>query len=73
MMLWVWLNGDWREENQIQHYLDPRRSKAQNQPEIICRMITRALIGALAPKAPSTYPRHRWTGCDIATDVVGLL
>ena len=72
MMLWIWLNGDWKDENNIQHYLDPRRPQAQNQPDVVCRMVTRAIIGALAAKAPSTYPRHLWTDCDIATDEVGL-
>lgn len=72
-LLWQWLNGDWREPSCIQHYIDPARPAAQNAPEVILRMVTRALILALAPRAPSTFPRHRWTGADAAVDEVGLL
>ena len=72
-MLWVWLNGDWRDESCIRHYEDPRRSRAQNKAEVICRMVTRAVIGALAHRAPAVFPRHRWTGVDLALDEMGLL
>lgn len=71
-LLWHWLNGDWREHSCIQHYKDPTRLQQHNTPEHICKMVTRALLMALAPRAPSLFPRHRWTGADISTDEVGL-
>ena len=35
-------------------------------------MISEAIVGSMATRAPKLFPRHRWTGSDIATDEIGL-
>ena len=35
--------------------------------------LTSGLLTALLSSRPGLYPRHRWTGCDLATDDVGIV
>lgn len=72
MDLWWWLNGDWRDHSCIQHY--PRRSGGERlSRDAIAKRLTHILVSALAGKAPSTFPRHRWTGVDLSLDELGLM
>ena len=71
-LLWVWCNGDWRNKSAIEHYVDPAGHFAQTR-SYISREVVNAFLSALASRQPSVFPRHRWTGCDLACDEVGLL
>ena len=63
-------SGDWRKRDVVEHYipagLDYNHAELE---ETICK----GLILALASRQFHTYPRHRWTGCDIAVDQLTLL
>ena len=39
----------------------------------ILTRLTSGLLTALLSSRPGLYPRHRWTGCDLATDDVGIV
>lgn len=72
-LLVMWCNGDWRNTEAIEHYASPGRLAEASSPESITKHVSLAIVSALACKQPATFPRHRWTGCDLATDEVGLL
>jgi len=73
MMLWLWCNGEWRNPDAIEHHIDPRSAPEHREPAYICKMIVEAVVGSMATRAPKLFPRHRWTGSDIATDEIGLM
>ena len=73
MLLWLWCNGDWKNTQAIEHYVDPRADPEHSQPEYISNMMSVAIVGAMATRAPSVFPRHRWTGADLATDEIGIM
>ena len=53
-----------------------RRSSWSFRPDAIIHIswqVVNAFLSALASRQPSVFPRHRWTGCDLACDEVGLL
>ena len=62
-------NGDWRCRDRVQIYVTPGTDvdTAQLKTEV-----TTALLLVLAGKNFRIYPRHRWVGCEVATDMVGL-
>ena len=62
-------NGDWR-AHEIQLYIS---DNSQLDPEHALQIVCNGLITALAGTMFEIYPRHRWTGSDIALDRVGLL
>lgn len=63
-------NGDWRRE-EVEYYPPPGRPE---QPvEVYMEHVTSGLITALLAAQPSIYPRHRWTGADLATDCLGVM
>lgn len=63
-------NGDWRRE-EVEYYPPPGRPR---QPtEVYLKHVTAGLIIALSSAQPSIYPRHRWTGADLATDCLGVM
>ena len=73
MLLWLWCNGEWRNPDAIEHYVDPRSAPEHREPAYISKMIAEAIVGSMATRAPKLFPRHRWTGSDIATDEIGLM
>lgn len=73
MLLWSWLNGGWRNETEIHHWVDPREPRDERLVERISEKVVHGVISALASKPPSTFPRARWTGADLALDEIGLL
>ena len=73
VLLLMWLNGDWRDTTHIQHYVQASSPAAERSPAYLCRMVSRAVLQALASKMPSVFPRTRWTKADTATDELGLL
>ena len=62
-------NGDWR-QTQIEMYV-PHGSEVT--PAIAEDMVANGLVTALAGAQYDVYPRHRWTGADLAVDQCGLL
>ena len=72
-LLLVWGNGDWRNEQHIEHYLDPRRPVSKNATGYVARSIANACLVALTSTPPPTFPRSRWTGWDLAVDYAALL
>ena len=70
-LLWVWCNGDWRNQSAIEHCADPAGPFTQTRT-YISRQVVNAFLSALTSRQPSVFPRNRWTACDLACDEVGL-
>lgn len=64
-------NGDWR-SHRVQYYV-PLGAGGQVDRRQVLRHLTTGVLTALCACRPEVYPRHRWTGCDLATDDVGIL
>ena len=64
------VNGDWRRKDCLELYVPPGHVYDLQEPKL---NVTKDLLVALTSKVFSKYPRHRWLGCDVATDEVGLL
>lgn len=64
-------NGDWRAPR-VQHFV-PARELGKVDRAAVMAHVTGGLLTALCARQPDLYPRHRWTGADIATDMLGLL
>ena len=66
-------SGDWR-SNRVQHYIP---STAADPDQATLTQITAKLVSglcyALVGKKPSVWARHRWTGCEIAVEEIGLM
>lgn len=62
-------NGDWR-EHRVQYYLP---AGATVDEPAIREHLTNGLLTALCATRPELYPRSRWTGCDLATDDLGIV
>jgi len=65
-------NGDWSRRDRVEYYIVPGAGGPTERPAI-CRLLCSGLISALCSSPPSLYPRHRWTGADVAVDDLGLL
>ena len=63
-------NGDWR-SSEIQHYL-PAHDVPTDRGLIVKKLVA-GLGYALVGKKPSLWTRHRWTGCEIAVEELGLM
>lgn len=70
LLLTLCPNGDWRNEA-VEYYL-PARSHDVAKDKL-CEHLTTGVIAALCSCQPSSYPRHRWTGADLATDSLGIV
>lgn len=64
-------NGDWRAPK-VQHIVPPGQLASANREDLLER-VTAGIMTALAAKQPESYPRHRWTGADIAVDRLGII
>ena len=62
------LNGDLQDTNCIQWYA-PYAIKHEDACKLLCRYVPFALL----PRGVSVFPRHRWHGCEIPIDQLGLL
>ena len=62
--------GDWRKKDKNEIYV-PAGEHFEVTRSVTSA--TLAILSAIAGSQPTTYPRHRWTGQDIAIDEVGLL
>lgn len=71
MLLAMCPNGDWR-CHEVQYYA-PLGDGAVVDPQSVLTHLTAGLLTALCACRPEVYPRHRWTGCDLATDDLGIL
>ena len=71
--LLTWFNGDWRNVDVVEHYVDTRKPAEQRTHAFLAKAIARAAAQALASRCPPTFPRHRWTGADLSVDEVGVL
>lgn len=70
-LLFLCPNGDWR-CHQVQYYA-PLGAGGQVDRRQVLRHLTTGVLTALCACRPEVYPRHRWTGCDLATDDLGIL
>ena len=68
-LLLSYATGDWRREGVFEHYVPPGVEVDEEQLRLSS---AKAMVLALAPALFKVYPRHRWVGCDIATDQVLL-
>eukprot|EP00971_Amphidinium_carterae_P143266 2838343-Amphidinium_carterae.1 len=63
-------NGDWRSPT-VEHYLDYDATD-EDKPKVAAKLEA-GLVQALLRKKPQTWARHRWGGCDVALEELGLL
>lgn len=71
MLLALCPNGDWRSP-WVQYYVPPLPTATEDKTVVLQHLVT-GLVTALCASKPSVYPRHRWTGCDIATDELSII
>lgn len=71
ILLAVCPNGDWRSAK-VQYYVQQGPGQPQTE-EAMLEHVTAGLVTALAASQPELYPRHRWTGADLATDSLGII
>ena len=64
------LNGDWR-SHQIQHYTSTAEPVI-DRASLVQKMVV-GLSYALVGKKPPVWARHRWTGCEVAVEELGLM
>ena len=69
VLLMLLPNGDWR-SRQVEVYVSHSSELTPQEAE---KMLANGLVTALAGAQFEVYPRHRWTGADIAFDRCGLL
>lgn len=73
MHLCTWFNGDWQNLHKIEHYCSGPVPTDEGARNALVANVVRAATSALAHRAPSTFPRSRWTGSELATDDLGLM
>lgn len=70
LLLCLCPNGDWRHAA-VEYY--PPAGQPQRTEAEYCGHLAAGLLAALCSSQPSTYPRSRWTGADLATDSLGIV
>ena len=68
-------NGDWR-QHQIEYYDNKARPVGVSEEvwkDALCKRLIGGLMCALVSTSPPMYPRHRWTGADLACDFLGIM
>ena len=64
-------NGNWRRTDRVEVYVAGTPFQGMSD-ESLRELVAQGLQFALAATPPSKYPRHRWTGADLAVDSMGL-
>ena len=64
-------NGEWRSDR-IEFYID-YGPHGLTDPGDVPDYLVAGLMLVFASSQPATYPRHRWTGMDLAVDELGLM
>ena len=72
LLLLLCPNGEWRSRS-VQFYVSEASPPEFRNPAYVLRYLTSGLMVALTSAQPHLYPRHRWTGCDLAADDLGVL
>ena len=62
-------SGDWRKPHILEIYVP---AAVEVDEEVVRQKLLEALMFVFTHRAFATYPRHRWLGCDSATDQVAL-
>ena len=65
-------NGEWRSER-VQFYGDMFIQNGLEHYDDIADFLVEGIMLALVSSAPKIYPRHRWTGFDLAIDDLGSI
>eukprot|EP00971_Amphidinium_carterae_P202490 4017824-Amphidinium_carterae.1 len=66
-------NGDWRDEA-VQHIVPPGTPPlSPEQQGALVKCMETGIVHALVGKRPKIFARHRWTGCELACEEVGLM
>ena len=63
-------NGDWTNQQRVEVYIEA--GVTYDRKDVQERVVA-GLLRALCGKVFSTFPRHRWLGCDISVDQIGCL
>lgn len=63
-------NGDWRKPV-VEYYQTPGLGQPETE-EGMLEHTTAGLVTALCASQPHIYPRHRWTGADLAVDALAV-
>lgn len=64
-------NGDWR-SRKVEHFVAPGELATLDHDARLKQVIA-GVTAALCSSQPEVYPRHRWTGADLATDRFGVI
>ena len=70
MVLALLPNGDWRSP-QVQHFI-PASDPVPNKALVTAKLVS-GLCYALVGKKPALWARHRWTGCELAVEELGVM
>ena len=70
MLLVLCPNGDWRSDK-VEFYQQPGPLALPNDAACLEHVVA-GLMTALCSAQPEIYPRHRWTGADLAVDSLGV-
>ena len=60
-------NGDWRKHDVVEVYFAVAHQDTPSRHHV-ATVAAQALVSAFLHKRLELYPRHRWTGADVATD-----
>eukprot|EP00971_Amphidinium_carterae_P262011 5197117-Amphidinium_carterae.3 len=71
MLLSLLPNGDWRKSDVVEHYVD--HAMPHDAYPAIASTMAAGLLVALVARKPGVWCRHRWTGCQVALEELGLL
>lgn len=63
-------NGDWRKPK-VEFFPDIAAGNFESEEQMLDH-VTTGLVSALCSCQPGIYPRHRWTGADLAVDALGV-
>eukprot|EP00971_Amphidinium_carterae_P147821 2930043-Amphidinium_carterae.5 len=65
-------NGLWSVRDEVQVFL-PLELQGQVSKATVSKSVVAALTYVLTGTKPHLFPRHRWTGCDLAVEELGRL
>ena len=60
-------NGDWRNRSEVHYFVGPSDNALQDADQI-AEMLETGLVYCMCSSKPHLWPRHRWTGADVAVD-----
>ena len=72
VLLLMVFNGDWRNEEQVQH-IPTSHKDTPDTAEFVQDLMESAIIAVACATKPGLWPRSRWTGAELPVNQYGLL